>query len=119
MWFCYTHSSCTMTFRFFKKCGLCLAAAYVNYIFILFFFISYAAYRRLRLISRKIGYSYIVRVSSDVQLIFPSIMIDHKIFPSLTFINFIKVTKLEERKRKIEEYFSTFEVSCQLKQNKL
>jgi len=45
-------------------------------------------------------------------------MIEHMTFPSLTFKNFIKVTDLEERKRKIEEYFSaSFSVSCQLKQN--
>ena len=65
------------------------------------------------------NYEYIVRVSSDVQLIFPSIKIEHSMeFQSLTFKNFIKVTNLEERKRTIEEYFSvSFSVSCQLKQN--
>jgi len=64
------------------------------------------------------NYEYIVHVSSDVQLIFPSIMIEHRTFPLLTFENLFKVTNLEERKRKIEEYFSvSFSVSCQLKQN--
>ena len=65
------------------------------------------------------NYEYIVRVSSDVQLIFPSIKIEHSMgISSLTFKNLFKVTNLEERKRTIEEYFSTsFSVSCQLKQN--
>src|SRR5437879_13192431 len=65
------------------------------------------------------NYEYIVRVSSDVQIIFPSIMITHYMaIPSLTFKNLFKVTDLEERKRKIEEYFSvSFSVSCELKQN--
>ena len=45
-------------------------------------------------------------------------MIEHITNQSLTFKDFIKVTNLEERKRKIEEYFNTsFSVSCQLKQN--
>src|SRR5581483_8447665 len=64
------------------------------------------------------NFEYIVRVSSDVQLIFPTIMIEHRTFPLLTFKNLFKVTNLEERKRKIKEYFSTsFSGSCQLKQN--
>ena len=42
----------------------------------------------------------------------------HTVFASLSFKNLSKVTNLEERKRKIEEYFSvSFSVSCQLKQN--
>src|SRR5581483_3512965 len=65
------------------------------------------------------NYSYIVRVSSDVQLIFPSIKIEHYMtFSSPTFKNLFKVKNLEERKRTIEEYFNaSFSVSCELKQN--
>src|SRR5581483_6649767 len=58
------------------------------------------------------NYEYIVRVSSDVKLIFPSIKIEHTATPLLTFKNLFKVTNLEERKRVIEEYLSvSFSVS--------